>query len=176
MLTLLLLRHAKAGPPAPGLEDFDRTLKDKGRTAAQAIGRYMAANRLAPVKVLCSPAARTRETWDIVAREFNKPPSPAFRNALYESGDGQKLFKMLTREPGSDSPLLLVGHNPSTEELALRLAAPGGELRRQIERKYPTAGLAVLRFGMAEWPDLAAGGGELLAFVRPAQLIGGHDD
>ena len=176
MLTLILLRHAKAERPAPALDDFDRELKERGQLAAQAIGRYLAGQGLAPAQVLCSPAARTRETWEIVAREFKAPPKPELDRRIYDFGDGSTLFDLVRSQTGSASPLMLVGHNPSTEELALRLAAPGGPLRRQMQAKYPTAGLAILRFAAAGWRDIAPGCGELLAFIRPADLIGGHDD
>lgn len=176
MLTLILLRHAKAERPVPRLADFDRKLKERGQLAAEAIGRYLAGQRLVPARVLCSPAARTRETWEIVGREFKSPPKADFDRRIYDFGDGTSLFDLIRSQAGSVSPLMLVGHNPSTEELALRLAAPGGALRRQMQAKYPTAGLAILQFAVAGWRDIAPGCGELLAFIRPADLIGGQDD
>jgi phosphohistidine phosphatase len=176
MLTLLLLRHAKAEKPTPEVSDTDRKLKRRGQVAARAIGRYLAASRLVPERVLCSPAARTRETWEIVAGEFKHPPAPVFDPGLYDFGDGQALLARILAEDSGASPLMLVGHNPSTEELALRLIAPGGDLRRQMEIKYPTAGLAVLRFAADRWRYIAPGSGEILAFVRPADLIREHED
>lgn len=176
MLTLLLLRHAKADRPNHDVADFDRKLKEKGREASTAVGRYLAEQRLAPKLVLCSPAARTRETWAVVARHLRSPVEVSYPDALYDFGDGRTLLHLIARQPDAASPLMLVGHNPSIEELALHLAAPAGPLRQRMELKYPTAGLAVLRFAIARWADIAPGCGELVAFTRPADLIGDDDE
>ena len=67
---LLLLRHAKAVIGEAGMEDFDRPLAERGRKAAGVMGRYLAEHDLVPDLALCSPARRTRETWEIAAREL----------------------------------------------------------------------------------------------------------
>lgn len=64
--------------------------------------------------------------------------------------------------------MLLVGHNPAMQDLTVSLAAEGEELAR-VDRKYPTAALATLTFGV-EWVDLRPGVAVLEDFVRPKQL------
>ena len=44
MLNLMLLRHAKSSLAEAGQEDSDRSLNDRGRLAATAMGRYMASH------------------------------------------------------------------------------------------------------------------------------------
>ena len=70
---LMLLRHAKAELGGPGMTDFERPLAGRGRKAAARMGRYLAENGLAPDLVLCSPARRTRETWEIASAAL--PPA-----------------------------------------------------------------------------------------------------
>ena len=41
MKTLLLLRHAKADNAAPGSSDIDRSLNERGKKEAQAIGTFI---------------------------------------------------------------------------------------------------------------------------------------
>jgi phosphohistidine phosphatase len=67
--------------------------------------------------------------------------------------------------------LMLIGHNPGIEELALSLAGSGDELPA-MRRKYPTAALATLAVD-GPWRDLAPGGAELTDFVKPKQLAKG---
>jgi phosphohistidine phosphatase len=50
----------------------------------------------------------------------------------------------------------------------LELAAPGAA-RRKVEAKFPTAALATLAHEGA-WDALAAGGAELVGYVRPRDL------
>lgn len=166
---LLLLRHAKA-VPGEGMEDIDRPLAPRGEEAAERMGRYMAGHGLAPDLVLCSPARRTRQTWEIAAQALPATPVHII-DALYDFGDGAELLAVLRRHGGSATRLLLVTHNPATQKLALSLAEPGHALlRRQIAEDYPTAGLAVLSFATAGWEGVGAGQGRLEAFLRPRQL------
>ena len=60
MKRLYLLRHAKAVPPEPALEDHDRALAVRGMHDAGAMARYMRKNGFLPELVLSSSAARTR--------------------------------------------------------------------------------------------------------------------
>lgn len=172
MLDLLLLRHAKSSWDPPGLDDRSRPLTGRGRRAAQAMGRAIAARQLVPDLVLCSPARRTRETWEIAAAEL--APAPAFRleEALYDFGGGSGLLQLLQGLDADVRRVLLVGHNPALENLALQLIGPGGgELAGRLRRKFPTAALAVIRYAVARWQDLTDGQGELAAFIRPRDII-----
>src|ERR1051326_1928733 len=88
--TLVIMRHAKAEPLVSGT-DFDRPLTTRGRADATAAGAWLAAGRIAPDLVICSPAARTRGTWHGVAIGFTDGPiaaSPTVRyeQSLYDAG------------------------------------------------------------------------------------------
>jgi phosphohistidine phosphatase len=172
MRHLLLLRHAKAVLGDPGMEDFDRPLAERGEKASAAMGRYMAAHGLNPDRVLCSPARRTRSTWEIARKELPSGET-RFLEELYDFGDGQSLLAAIRKQGGDAKRLLVVGHNPATQNLALALAGSGDKsLRRQVLEKYPTGALAVLSFSARGWPDIAEGGGRLEAFVRPRDIMG----
>ena len=165
---LLLLRHAKA-VIGEGLEDFDRPLASRGEEAAQAMGRYLAGNGLVPDLVLCSPARRTSQTWEIDSREL--PVAEVHLvEALYDFGDGEALLQVIREQGGSARRLLLVTHNPATQHLALTLAGAGNPVqRRQMLEKYPTAGLAILSHS-GDWQGLGEGQCRLDGFVRPRDL------
>src|SRR5581483_8000810 len=59
---LYILRHAKAEPLSSGQEDHDRRLMARGVRDAERLGQYLAAQGIRPDHVLCSTAARARET------------------------------------------------------------------------------------------------------------------
>jgi phosphohistidine phosphatase len=170
---LLLLRHAKAVLGGPGMKDIDRPLAERGQKAAKLMGRWLAEHDLVPSLVLCSPAVRTRETWEIASRELPGTET-RFLDALYDFGDGSALLQAVRKHGGRMRRLLLVTHNPATQGLALSLAA-GSEkaLLRQMAEKYPTAGLAVISFRGEDWSATAEGTGRLEAFIRPRDLTGG---
>ena len=101
MLNLMLLRHAKSSLADSGQEDSDRSLNERGRRAAMAVGRYMASNDLVPQRVLCSPARRARETWSLVAGELAAAPEIVIVPEIYDFGDGKTLIECLRRKAGA---------------------------------------------------------------------------
>ncbi|MEQ9018757.1 MAG: histidine phosphatase family protein [Nitratireductor sp.] len=146
MSRLFLLRHAKAARAEPGGRDYDRALTEDGRRQAAAIGAAMRAGGHVPSAVVCSPARRALETWQGVAAVLGRKPGEArMSDTLYGSDPGAYLTIM--RNNGDAEALLIVGHNPMIEELALAFARHGNEEARQrLARGFPTAGLAVFSF------------------------------
>src|SRR3954466_4754929 len=67
MLSLALLRHAKSSWDASDIEDVERPLNERGRTAVPVMGEVLKELKFAPQLVLCSPAKRTRETLALIA-------------------------------------------------------------------------------------------------------------
>lgn len=177
MLNLMLLRHAKSSLAEAGQEDSDRPLSPRGEQAAVAMGRYMAANDLAPQLVLCSPARRARETWGLVAGELVAAPAILIVPEIYDFGDGKTLMECLRSKAGAANSVLLVGHNPSIGRLAQSLAGAGGKKpRERLQTKYPTGALAVFSFDLDGWGSSEAGSGKLLRFVTPKDIIGDAGD
>ena len=64
--------------------------------------------------------------------------------------------------------VMLIGHNPAVEQLAITLAR-SGEKVAIIERKYPTGALATPEFN-GSWRELRPGSAELTDFVTPKDL------
>ena len=171
MLNLMLLRHAKSSWADAGQADPDRPLNDRGKRAAAAVGRYIASHALMPQLVLCSPARRARETWDLVAGELKATPAILIAAEIYDFGDGNALMECLRRKTGTAQSVLLVGHNPSIAGLAQNLIGTGrAKHRDRLNQKYPTAALAVIGFEFHNWGALAPGSGTLLRFVRPRDI------
>jgi phosphohistidine phosphatase len=164
---LLLLRHAKSSHDDPDLADRKRPLAPRGERAATAMGRYMREHDLAPALVLCSSAVRARKTLDGVAAGLGASPEVHTESELYKASAGGLLERLRRIRDGVPS-VMLVGHNPAIERLALDLATTGADLA-DLSRKYPTGALAVLAFDRS-WSDLDADGARLVAFVKPRDL------
>jgi phosphohistidine phosphatase len=163
MKRLFLLRHAKSSWNDEGLADRDRPLAGRGRRAAKVMARHLQEEKISPALVLCSPARRTRETLEGVS------PSGEVRieDELY-GASGTELLERLRDVPDEVESVMLIGHNPAIEELALGLASGGARLE-DMERKFPTAALATLT-APDSWKELAPGSAELVAFVTPKEL------
>ena len=174
MLTLTLLRHAKSSWDNPGAADFDRPLAKRGQKAAPLMGAEIARRDLVPELVLCSSAARTRQTLDLVLGTWPVPhPEVVFDEAIYMATSEELLAQVRAVAPRSPAPsrVMVVGHNPGMEDFAADLTGGGNpEARKLLAEKYPTCALAVLNFAAAAWSDVDFGQGELELFLTPARL------
>jgi phosphohistidine phosphatase len=162
---LFLLRHAKSSWDDPRLDDHDRPLAPRGLRASAVMAEHLRQERIAPTLVLCSPARRTRETLERVM-----PLDRAevrIEDELYRASS-KDLLQRLREVPDEVDSVMLIGHQPAIQQLALQLAAEGSELER-LKAKFPTAALASLDFP-GEWSGLGRGSAELVAYVKPKQL------
>lgn len=167
MKTLTLLRHAKSSWDDPVSRDFDRPLNPRGRRAARTVAQEMKALGLAFDRTLASPARRVVETIEEVEATFG-PLRPHWDERLYLASR-ETLVEIARETEERVERLLLVGHNPGLELLALALAR-GGALRGEIEVKYPTGTLAEISLPVDSWRDVTEGSGEILRFIRPRDL------
>jgi len=171
---ILLFRHAKSSWKDASLDDIDRPLAGGGRKAAKAMGRYVADDDLRPAIILCSTAARTRETLERSGKALARNVPTRFEDGLYHDHAGPAaLLDRLRRLDDTLLSAMLIGHNPGLEELASALAADGdaGPLARMNE-KFPTGALAVFDADVEVWKDLAPACARLERFVRPRDLEG----
>ena len=172
MLRLMLLRHAKSSWADPGLDDRDRPLSPRGSRAARSMGQFMRERALIPDLVLCSPARRARDTWKLAAEELKTKPRLLIEEAVYDFGNGGRVWQAVCARGESAPVVLVVGHNPSIERLALRLAGlEDTALRAQIERKYPTGSLVVFDFEVERWAEATETNGRLVSFTRPKDIV-----
>lgn len=141
---LVILRHAKSAWPE-GVPDRQRPLNRRGRRDAAAAGRWLRQHIRRLDAVVCSPAARTRQTWALVATELDDPPHPRFDDHIYEASP-VALLAVIRELPDTISTALLIGHNPGAHELVALLS------NRQPDMK--TASIAVLTW-TGNWTDVA---------------------
>ena len=165
MRFLYVLRHAKSSWKS-GAPDHERPLAGRGRRAANTICRYVREHGLEPELVLCSTARRARETLERIEPGLGSP-GVRFEQSLYEATSGA-LLDRLRVVPDDVGSVMLIGHNPGLQQLALDLARPAAQVQ-ELEAKYPTAALATLAL-RAPWRRIEPGTAELVGFARPREL------
>ncbi len=171
MKTLLILRHAKSSWSDPTLGDRARSLNARGRSAAASMGKYLAKKEMIPDLIFCSPARRTQETLERLIGQWDGEVETETHNGLYTFSGGQSCMAIIQSTPASVNSLMLIGHNPTMEMLADHLAGSGDKSAlAKLAIKFPTAALAVLRFDISTWSDLAEASGELIEFTVPREL------
>jgi phosphohistidine phosphatase len=163
--TLVLLRHGKSAYP-PGVSDHDRPLAPRGRREAALAGAWILRNAPTLDYILCSSAARTRQTLE--ASGLVTPTVLVdVSSSIYEAYPDE-LLELITAAPPADRTLLLVGHAPGVPGLAEMLAGPESdtEALRNMDAKFPTSALALLQV-QGPWADVGSGTARLVDFVVP---------
>ncbi len=161
--TLWLLRHAKAvADPPDGGDDFDRVLAPRGRRDATALGHLLgehgagsgAGGEPLPQLALVSPAARTMATADLVLAGVTPGPRRMAPADLY-GADPEDVLRHLRRLDDDLQSVMVVGHNPTAQWLALGLLGPKDKDRDKIARRgFPTCALGIYRLKIASWADV----------------------
>ena len=163
---LCLLRHGKADRNL-AMDDFDRPLKKRGKSAAQHIGEGLRHLHIIPDWIVSSPAKRALATAKIVHKAIAVEDLDVVQDQrLYQEG-AEALKTVLAECPIDAKRVLLVGHNPDLEDLLIYLV--GASHLPDTDKLLPTAGLARLQMP-ADWSHLDAGCAKLLSITHPKTL------
>ncbi|MBX3665831.1 MAG: histidine phosphatase family protein [Burkholderiales bacterium] len=101
-MDLILWRHADA---EDGVPDETRRLTAKGRRQAKKMAAWLAGRLPADYRLICSPAARARETAAALG-------DPQIEKALSTAATPQGLLKA-AGWPGGSGAVVVVGHQPT---------------------------------------------------------------
>lgn len=165
---LWVLRHAKAEPHVA--DDHGRNLTGRGRRQCAELAAHLAEGGRAealPPLVLCSSAARARQTAELVLEALGAVSKLQIEPALYQAGVADVLE--LVRLVDDDVPsVMVVGHNPTLEELMWELVEDEAAGRDRLRGGMPTCTLAVAGLPAPSWEALSPGTGHLLSLYTPA--------
>jgi phosphohistidine phosphatase len=110
-MELILWRHAEA---EDGLDDMARALTPKGWRQAEQMAQWLKAQWHGDVRVVASPAVRTRETADALDLPYE------IDQRIAPDADADQLLAA-SGWPDIHGLVILVGHNPAISVLASRL-------------------------------------------------------
>ena len=171
MKTLGLFRHAKSDWTDARARDFDRPLNERGQRGARLMGQHIKAAGYPFARVIASPAVRVAETIELAGEAWGRTFAIEWDRRIYLASS-QTLIELLRELPDSLPSVLLVGHNPGTEDVIFDLVPEDGSspLRDEVEIKFPTATFAVLELAIDRWADLHEGTAKLVGLTRPRDL------
>ncbi|MCX7566848.1 histidine phosphatase family protein [Sulfitobacter sp. F26169L] len=163
MKRLILMRHAKSDWSDLNASDHARTLNQRGQRSADAMGNWLREHDFLPDQVLCSDAARTRETLSRLS--LGEIPT-AFMRELYLA---EPDVMAATLHAHSADCVLMIGHNPGIAMLADQLLA-NAPAHPQFY-SYPTCATLVADFDISRWDALRHGCGQVVEFSVPRDLM-----
>ena len=145
MKELLVYRHAKAVDAAEAANDHERDLRPKGAKAAQAIGDILSDRRLLPDLILTSDATRAVRTAELCEQAFSTRVDVLALAALYDC-EPRDYLELISRQPDVVTRLMVVGHNPTLEDLVAALT--GTSLRLK------TGAVARIQLPISSWKEI----------------------
>lgn len=160
------MRHAKSSWTAE-VADHDRPLSKRGGRDGRAAGRVLAERQISPDLVLCSTAARARETFDRTVSGGAAFGEVVYSDAVY-AGSSEVLTTAIRDIDDAVQTLMVVGHCPALGDLVAALAARRGDgaAWAALDEKFPTSAFAVIEFD-GTWSAIEKGSGRLVAYVVP---------
>lgn len=154
--TLILLRHAKSAWPQD-TADVDRPLAGRGRRDAPAAGHWLRENITKIDLVVCSPAVRAVQTWNLAAAQLDTTPRLRHDESLY-GAYAADLLSITHEFPSNASTVVLVGHNPGLEEFLTLLTG--------VVEPLTTSTIAVMATS-STWKETCPGSWTLKMLATP---------
>jgi phosphohistidine phosphatase len=164
---LTLMRHGDAHWKDPGLPDIERPLSRRGSAAAEAMGRRLLELQLVPDLLMMSPARRTLQTAEIVARELSVPQRRLMREDALYLASAEDILKVVQGAGPRVRHLMVVTHNPGVSELMQRLAGDRGA------EGLGTAAVCSINFETADWSAIGTAGVRAVQHESPPRKLFG---
>ncbi len=122
-MDLILWRHAEA---EDGVPDLARALTARGRRQATRVADWLNPRLPPDIRILVSPATRTMQTAQALGRDYETLPALA---------PGVTADSVLAAAgwPDAPYPALVVGHQPTLGQAAMRLLA-GKDLDTSLKK------------------------------------------
>ncbi|RIZ71992.1 MAG: histidine phosphatase family protein [Methylococcales bacterium] len=164
---LCLLRHGKSDRDL-AVDDFDRPLKKRGKTAVQRMGEWMQQQHILPDYLVSSPAKRAISTANIAHKALAVEGLDIMQDKrMYQSGL-EAIKSVLAECPINAARVLLVGHNPDLEDLLIYLV--GASRLPETNKLLPTSSLVRLKMP-EDWSTLEPGCAQLLSITYAKSLL-----
>lgn len=156
------MRHARAEESSMGLSDFDRQLTFQGLQQATRMGALLAAKNLSIDAILCSAAARTAQTAELVAEQLHFDTQQVVAEEALHNASMRVLLQYINALDEKLNTVLLVGHNPAISYLP-------ESLTHDEVGTLPTAGVVAVQIQVEQWAMVGGSSAKLLWTEFPTE-------
>lgn len=171
MKTLYLARHAKSSWNTIVSSDFDRPLNKRGEADAIKMGEVLKSHLWRPEKLIASPAMRVKQTCEIYCEYLEYPLDDVEWNSDIYEAYTITLMQLLMGLDETIQSVMLIGHNPSMEDLLIQLCGYShvNEQKQKDGKSFTTANIAKLTTN-SSWKGLNEDELNLDKLIRPKEL------
>jgi len=169
-VALMILRHAKSSWKDINVNDHERPLSNRGYKNAVAMSNYLKQQSIKPNLIICSTAKRAKLTLKPIINIWPEIIIK-YEECLYFGPEEEIISLIKSLEPGKIP--LIIGHNPSLENLINLFAIPE-ELNKVsfkgLKYKFPTGSLVCLEFNSNKWNHIEKYSAIITTFTQPREL------
>ena len=161
MKTLLLVRHAKSSWDLATLNDFDRSLNERGKKDAPVMAQRLLDRKIDINTFVSSPAKRAKKTAELFCSIYKKDKEQiVFIPALYHASLNT-FFEVVTQLNDDYNCVAIFSHNPVITEFVNQL------VENVTIENMPTCGVFAVKTSITKWKEFSISKKELLFFDYP---------
>ena len=161
MKTLLLVRHAKSSWDLATLNDFDRSLNERGKKDAPVMAQRLLDRKIDINTFVSSPAKRAKKTAELFCSIYKKDKEQIiFIPALYHASINT-FFEVVTQLNDDYNCVAIFSHNPVITEFVNQL------VENVTIDNMPTCGVFAVKTSITKWKEFSTSKKELLFFDYP---------
>ena len=163
MKTLLIIRHAKA-ENAFTLNDFERSLNERGRSDAPVMAKRILHRKIKIDAFVSSPAKRAKKTAELFCTAYGQDEKGIiYVSALYQAAP-ETFFEIVGELDDQFNSVALFSHNPGITLFAGRLTP---EIKLD---NMPTCAVFAVQAGIEHWSGFGKAKKEFLFFDYPKNI------
>ena len=161
MKTLLLVRHAKSSWDLATLNDFDRSLNERGKKDAPVMAQRLLDRKIDINTFVSSPAKRAKKTAELFCSIYKKDKEQiVFIPALYHASLNT-FFEVVTQLNDDYNCVAIFSHNPVITEFVNQL------VENVTIENMPTCGVFAVKTSITKWKEFSTSKKEFLFFDYP---------
>lgn len=164
MKTLLIIRHAKSNWDATALNDFDRSLNERGKKDAPIMAQRLLDKKMIIDAFVSSPAKRAKKTAELFCTTYRKDINDIiFVSALYHPTP-ETIFTVVEQLDNKLSNVAIFSHNDGITEFANKLA------ENFVIDNLPTCSVCAVEIKIDNWKNFTKSKKEFLFFYTPEKI------
>ena len=163
MKTIYLVRHAKANKEIANIDDFNRTLIERGENDAKLIANHINNKKFIPELIISSSATRAFATATIFSDILKFPIEKILSNSEVYNSTTESLTKVIKNISDDYNSIMIIGHNPTMTYLV-------NFLTDSFLDHMPTSSFASIKVSAERWSEIKGNNNKLTYFISPKML------
>jgi len=158
---LLVVRHAKSSWDIGTLNDFDRSLNDRGKKDAHMMAKRLIDKKLPIDAFVSSPAKRAKKTAELFCETYDKSADEIVYVSMLYHATAEDFYEVVEHLDDSFNTVAVFSHNPGISEFVNTLTDAV-----KIDN-MPTCGVYAIQVQLNKWADFKKAKKEFLFFDYP---------